>query len=318
MATMMARRRELLLLPWVGRSMRAAAGETHVFKRTGQCELAADVFRAPAEGPRPVIVWIHGGALISGTRHHLRSSRGWQLQRYLDAGFTVVTIDYRLAPETRIDGILEDVRDAIGWVRREAPRLGIDGSRLALAGHSAGGYLTLQMAWSVRPAPRAACSFYGYGDIVGDWYSKPDPFYNKQPKVSEAQAMAVVGKTEIAEPPPGDKRGIFYLYARQNGLWPKLVTGKDPATEAAAFRKWCPVRNVSGRYPPTILLHGDRDTDVPHEMSVEMAAALKRHGVAHELALLPGLGHSFDRPADDPTVSGAFDRAVRFLVKHTR
>jgi hypothetical protein len=57
-------------------------------------------------------------APADGTRDSLRSSRPAQLKRYLDAGFPVATMDYRLASETRIDGILEDVREGIAWVRR--------------------------------------------------------------------------------------------------------------------------------------------------------------------------------------------------------
>lgn len=316
MVPLMTGRREFLLLPWMCMGQGPpAAPETRLFKRTAGCELKADVYRGSGSGARPVIVWIHGGALIMGAR---TSIRPWQLQRYLDSGFTVVAIDYRLAPETRIDGILEDVRDGIAWVRKEGAALGIDPQRLALVGHSAGGYLTLQMAWSVRPAPRAVAAFYGYGDIAGDWYSKPDPFYNRQPKVSQADALASVGKAEVAEPPSGNQRGRYYLYARQNGLWPKLITGHDPATEPKAFDAYCPVRHVSRRYPPAILLHGQEDTDVPHQQSVDMVAELKRHGVAHEFVSLPGLGHGFDRSMDDRAAAEAFDRALQFLIARTR
>ena len=68
-------------------------------------------------------------------------------------------------------------------------------------------------------------SFWGYGDIAGPWYSRPDEFYRRQPLVSEADARAAVGTKEIAAPPEGNRRSRFYLYCRQNGLWPKEVAG---------------------------------------------------------------------------------------------
>src|SRR6266403_693076 len=104
---------------------------------------------------------------------------------------------------------------------------------------------------------------------------------------------AAAGTKEIAE---GNVkgRGDFYMYCRQNGLWPKEVVGHDPAKEPRAFDRFCPVRNVTKDYPPTLLLHGDNDTDVPHQQSVDMAAELKRVGVVHEFLSIKGGGHGFD------------------------
>ena len=206
-----------------------------------------------------------------------------QRKRYLDAGHVVVSIDYRLAPETKLAGIIEDLRDAIGWVRSKGPELyEIDPKRVAVVGHSAGGYLTLMAGIAVEPRPQALVAFYGYGDVDGDWYAKPDPFYRKaRPLVTREDAYRAVGTKEIAE---GDVkgRGEFYLYCRQNGLWPRLVVGLDPVRQPREFDRFCPVRNVTGDYPPTLLLHGDQDTDVPHQQSAAMAAALKRAGVVHD------------------------------------
>ena len=72
----------------------------------------------------------------------------------------------------------------------------------------------------VEPRPVALVSFWGYGDIAGDWYARPDEFYRQQPLVAETEARAAVGKTVIAEPAAGSRRDRFYLYCRQNGLWP--------------------------------------------------------------------------------------------------
>ncbi len=289
--------------------------QTVTYRRLGSLAISADVFRPPSRGPHPVLLWIHGGALVFGDRGMLPLE---QRERYLRAGLAVVSIDYRLAPETKLGGILEDLDAAHAWLRRDGPSLGLDPTRLVVVGHSAGGYLGLMTGIRFHPRPRAIVSFYGYGDVAGPWYSRPDPGYLSEPAVSPEEANRAVGKEPLAQGDE-DRRFVFYRYARQRGLWPQLVVGHDPDLEPRAFDPLCPIRNVTPDFPPTLLLHGDRDADVPYERSVEMARALQAAGVAHELVTLTGLGHVFDLeepgPAD-PAVQRAFDRVVAFVTRH--
>jgi acetyl esterase/lipase len=289
---------------------------TYCYKQVGDCKIHADVYRLTASANCPALVWVHGGALISGNRANLPPL---QLQKYLNAGFNVISIDYRLAPETKLKFILEDLRDAFEWVRQRGPELaGIDPERLAVVGHSAGAYLALMSGVCVKPRPKAIVSFYGYGDIAGEWYSRPDPFYCQKPPVPKDEASAAVGHGVISET-TAPERFRFYLYCRQNGLWPREVAGHDPDKESKAFDPFCPVRNVTKEYPPTLLLHGDKDTDVPYEQSVLMAKALERHQVEHQLVTLANRGHGFDggrKAAEDPVIAETFDRVVAFLKKH--
>jgi acetyl esterase/lipase len=289
--------------------------KTYTYKTVGELPIKADVYRLPGDDVRPALVWIHGGALIIGQRGGPNLA---QRKRYLDAGHVIISIDYRLAPETKIQGIIEDVRDAIEWVRTEGSELyKVDPKRVGVVGHSAGGYLTLMAGFAVEPPPQALVAFYGYGDVDGDWYAKPDPYYRKtRPLVSKEDAYKAIGTKEIAE---GNVTGRqdFYLYCRQNGLWPKEVVGHDPAKQPREFDRYCPVRNVTKNYPPTLLLHGDNDTDVPHQQSVAMAAELKRAGVVHDFISIKGGEHGFDaKGMQDANVSAAFDKIEMFLKKH--
>ena len=295
----------------VARAGKDAAPKTYTYKTVGDLPIMADVYRLPGDEVRPVIVWIHGGALISGTRNGPNPE---QRKRYLNAGYVIVSIDYRLAPETKLKEIIEDVQDAFKWVRTKGPELyKIDPKRVAVIGHSAGGYLTLMTGFAVEPRPQALIPFYGYGDIDGDWYAKPDPFYRKQPIVSKEEAYKLVDMKERTS----GGRGKFYLYCRQNGLWPKEVVGHDPVKEPRAFDRFCPVRNVTKDYPPTLLLHGDNDTDVPHQQSVDMAKELKSKGVPHEFISIKNGSHGFDgKGAKDPQVAAAFDQVMAFLKRH--
>jgi len=236
-----------------------------------------------------------------------------QADKYLHAAYTVIAIDYRLAPQAKLPQIIEDLEDAYQWVRADGPKLfRIDPNRIAVVGPSAGGYLALMAGFVLAPRPKAVVSFYGYGDISGAWYSRPDPFSNQQPAVPKEKAWQAVGTRPIAED-PDMSRWPFYQYTRQQGRWPIEVVGHDPDTEPGIFDPLCPLRNVTEDYPPTLLLHGDHDTDIPFEQSVLMARELERHGIQHELIAMPGRGHGFDRDMADPVIAATFDRVLAFL-----
>ena len=97
-----------------------APARTYVYKRVADLEIRADVYNGAGDPIRPVAVWIHGGALIMGRRQNVPQRLKDQLIR---AGFVVVSIDYRLAPETKLPAILEDVEGAFDWIRRRGPAL---------------------------------------------------------------------------------------------------------------------------------------------------------------------------------------------------
>ena len=70
------------------------AKATYTFKTAGECEIRADVYTRPGLVNRPAILWLHGGALILGSREMIPPQ---QVDLYLDAGYTVIAADYRLA-----------------------------------------------------------------------------------------------------------------------------------------------------------------------------------------------------------------------------
>lgn len=302
-----------LVLPRASRGQDDQATKTYIYKSAAGCEIQADVRSAAVTAKRPVILWIHGGALIMGSRSGVPAFLRAMVR---DPGYTLVSIDYRLAPETKLPAIIEDIQDAHRWLRTDGPRLfAADPDRIAVVGGSAGGYLTLMSGFCFDPSPRALVSFYGYGDIAGAWYSRPDPFYSKQPAVTKEEAYATVGGEPVTSGATGKNRGRFYLYCRQQGLWPKEVAGHDPDTEATWFDRYCPIRNVTKAYPPTLLIHGTDDSDVPYEQSKTMAAKLAEVGVEHELLTVPGAGHGLS--GIPSTEVGRIDnRAAAFLERH--
>jgi acetyl esterase/lipase len=289
---------------------------TYTYKTVGDCRINADIYPHPDGAAHAALVFIHGGCLIGGSRKDLNRR---QLDLYLSSGYSVISIDYRLAPETKLPGIIDDLVDAFQWITNPGPELAsIDPQRIGVIGHSAGGYLALMSGCCVVPRPKAIVSFYGYGDIIGDWYSKPDSFYCQHPMVSEEESGRHVIGPVISEHYEGRGKEQFYLYCRQNGLWPLEVGGHDPIDEASFFTPYCSIQNIADDYPPTLLLHGDDDTDVPYEQSVDMDRKLTEHGLIHDFITMPGRGHGFDGNMDDPIVKSAFDKVLAFLDMHVK
>lgn len=288
---------------------------TFTYKKTGALEIKADVLRVDDGRLRPACVWIHGGALMKGHREKLNQPA----LQFLEAGYVVVSIDYRLAPESKLPDILQDVTDACAWVREEGERLfKAKTQKIAVAGGSAGGYLALSAGFLVDPPPAAVVSIFGFGELVGKWCTSPsiDPSHYETGISGEEAARLVPGAPVADERDRKYDIRPYYNYYRQQGTWPYHLTGWDPLAEPEKFYPYLPARNVTNQYPPTMLIHGEVDPDVPVEQSRNMAREFGKHGVPHELIVIPGAEHGL-RGGDTEQVERAYRTAVRFVERFT-
>lgn len=285
----------------------------YTYKTVQNREIKASVYRLPGDEIRPAILWIHGGALVYGNRKQLERFARWELVKYLEAGLVVVSIDYRLAPETKQPDIVRDVEDAYVWIRDKGPdEFFIDSNRVAVIGHSAGARLAMLVGFRVEPRPKALVSFYGQSGIL----TKNQPPVHSQ-TVTRKDAFAAIGDSVITEAPMPSEREKFVRYCNQNSIYYKEVLGFDPWDQPERYKPFCAIRNVDAEYPPTMLLHGDQDRDTAYENSVRMAEVLNRHGVVHDFKTLRGYGHGFDGiRKDEPDVQAAFRAVLRFLGEH--
>jgi acetyl esterase/lipase len=283
----------------------------HDYKIVAGKPLRAYVYKQPGDAVRPAIISLHPGALMMGSPQMKVLDSGKPVQgkaKFIEQGYAVVSLEYRLAPNARLPEIIDDLRDGYAWVHDKGPAaIKIDPSRIGVMGTSAGGYLALMSGTCVTPRPRFLIAISGYGDITGDWYAKPDPFYRQRPLVTEKQAFRPGAGSEL------------YLYCRQNGLWPKVLTGHDPATEPEWFKPYCPVQNITADYPPTLLLHGDQDSDVPYDQSAQMDKELTAKGVEHLFILNRGAGHGIlaFNPNNNVEFNKLYDRLIDFANRHS-
>lgn len=309
-----------LVLAWLAVTMLAwhaeaeVVKETVTYKRVDGLDIKADVFHDGATKPRPAVVWIHGGGVINGHRESVSS----QVREFATSnGYVLVSLDYRLAPESKLPEVVSDIEDAFRWLRGEgAARFGIDPNRIAVSGGSAGGFITLIAGFRVKPAPRVLLSFWGYGETLSDWATKPSPHPRHNAKKITEEEFA----KQIGGPPVSDSRlrktdGVtIYLYGRQTGKWGELITGADPLREPEKITPFLPLKNVSASYPPTVLIHGTADTDVPFEQSQLMAREFEKHSVPYQLHAITNGEHGLGG-GDPEQIKDAYRKAFEFVKR---
>ena len=235
----------------------------------------------------------------------------------LTAGYAFASIDYRLAPETKLKSIISDLEDAFSWLQRNAAKLNVAPGKTAVLGGSAGGYLTLTSGFRAKPRPQALVSFWGYGDLIGDWYSTP----SKHARHHRSKLSAAKAYQQVKGPPISDSRhrpgdgGAFYQFCRQQGRWPYEVSGVDPAKNPDYFKAFMPLAHITKDYPPTLMIHGTSDTDVPYEQSALMRDAFQQQNVKHRLITIEDGEHGLSG-GDRDAIEDAYAAVVPFLNKH--
>lgn len=230
-----------------------------VFGTGGGRELRCDVYRPPApSGPAPGVLLVHGGSWRHGDRTQLRGY-GILLGR---AGYVCVAPEYRLLPEAPWPAQIHDVKAALRWMRANAAELGIDPSRIAVEGNSAGAHLALLAAGTP-----------GMADFEGEGGNPDEP-------TDVTAAIGVYAPTLFSH--GEQRRGAITLAAL-------VEVGSAEAASAAS-----PLNHVSPAFPPTLLIHGTDDELVPVHASLVMYEALADAGVPAELHLYAEQLHAFD------------------------
>ncbi|MGI5488405.1 alpha/beta hydrolase fold domain-containing protein [Microtetraspora malaysiensis] len=251
---------------------------TVTYARIGGSELLLDVWRprSPVEKLGPAVVLVHGGSWTKGRRSMTPRWDEWLTEH----GATVFDIDYRLAPPATWTQAPGDVRCAVGWVRRNAVRYGVDAGRIALMGMSAGGHLALLAA-------------YTSGDTVGENAFPPSC------ETGDTSVSAVVSlygpydlacSYDLAVPwwaakwlSDGEGRGMVLDFI-----------GGSPEKERAAYKTASPITYLRADVPPTLSVQGGHD-QIEYPDDGRRAARLAHEaGASHRYVEIGYACHAFD------------------------
>ncbi len=259
-----------------------------VYHTAGGHELTMDIYTPTgADGPVPVLVYYHGGGWVIGNR-----TQGSLLTLpYLEKGFAVANITYRLEDQALAPAAVVDALCALRFVVQNAESLGIDPDRVVTSGHSAGGHLAMIVAMLPDDT-----------DYANECTTLRELFDNTLDTIRPAAVVNWYGIADVNDLLVEPNRA---LYAEQ---W---IGGQLDGEDIA--RSVSPLTYVRSGLPPVITIHGDADPVVPHEHATRMKAALDGAGVPNEMITVPEGGHGgFSLEAD----AAHYARIWAFLEKH--
>lgn len=240
-----------------------------------------------AKGALPCIVHIHGGGYVIGS---VDAQEPQHRDMVATLGCVIVTVDYRLAPETVFPGAIEDCYAALCWVFANTAALGVDPSRIGLMGESAGGGLAASLALLTRDrgGPRPAFQHLIYPMLDDRTCSRPDPH---------------------------PFAGEYNWTAHNNRFGWAAILGVEPGSEGVSPYAAAARADDLADLPPAYVATGGLDLFV--EEDLEYARRLLRSGVPVELHVYPGGFHGFDfDPAADVSARARRDSMAalsRFL-----
>ncbi|MEO5720533.1 MAG: alpha/beta hydrolase [Chthoniobacterales bacterium] len=248
----------------------------HVYAPGGSQGLKLDLYRArDVSSPEPIILMIHGGGWNTGSKAQIPA-----LNRYLARQhYTVASINYRHAPESRFPAAVEDAFQAIAYLKANAAALNLDATRVVVIGRSAGGQIALSVAYAGRePTIRGVVAFYAPSDLVLG-YEHP----------SRRWVL--------------DSRKVLESY----------LDG-TPAQKPELYASASPINFVNANTPTTLLVHGNLDPMVWPEQSVRLAARLKENRRPYFHLYLPWGTHGCDANLNGPSGQLSVYAVDRFLA----
>jgi len=263
----------------------------------GGADTTMDVFTpASASGPLPTVVWIHGGAWISGEKENVDP----YLRILAGEGYTTIGLNYTIGPEGVYPLAVHQLNDALAYIDEHAAELGVDPDQIVLAGDSAGGQLASQMATLITNPE--------YAEIMG-----------VSPALKAEQVAATVLNCGVYDLSAlADLDGVAG-WGFKSAMW--AYSGTKTWAEDSTGATMSTIDWVNADFPPTYISGGNGD-GLTWLQSIPMAKRLEALGVdvttlfwpaPHE----PALPHEYQFHLDMPDARTALQKTIDFLDAHT-
>jgi acetyl esterase/lipase len=219
-----------------------------------------------ASGKRPAILFIHGGGWVGGRKENVVANF---CLPFLQKGFVVANVEYRLAKSALAPAAVTDVLKAAEWFHKNADKYGVDPRKIVVSGDSAGGHLALMVGFTPRGAKlgpeskvAAVVNFYGITDVM-----------------------------DVLEGPNMKQYAVGWL--------PDSVPDRRELA-----RRVSPQNYVRKKLPPSLTIHGGEDPTVPYEHGVVMVKMMRDIGNDAELYSVPKGKHGdfLKDPVEGPQV----------------
>ncbi len=259
-----------------------------------------DIYRpeAAVEAALPTIVWVHGGGFVTGTKNGMDT----YLDHIAAAGFTVVAVEYTVAPNAQYPRPVQQVTRAVDFLVTHAQEYGVDPDQMVLAGDSAGAHIAAQTAMAIAQP--------GYSEDAGlDLPELSDIQAN-----SDLQATVLYsGAFDMTLMKSSEGMGRWMV---QTMLW--AYTGsKDPASDP--HLEWASLpQHVDSDFPSSFISTGPADPLLSHSES--MADHLEAQGVQVDTLWFPDapdtIGHEYQMDLRTPQAKESMKALLAFLRTH--
>ena len=223
--------------------------------------------------PRPGVIVFHGGGWIHSGKETVYTSL---CLPYLEHGFVVANVEYRVASQATAPAAVTDALDATRWFFKHAKQYNVDPKRIVVTGGSAGGHLALMVGMTPKSAHLGPVS----------------------PMAAVIDGYGITDAVELLAGP-------------HHQSWDTDWIPAGPARVELA-QKVPPMTYVRHNLPPIFIAQGADDPTVPPEQSVRLHNALDMDGVPNQLEIIPNAKHGFERPQWDDLDIKIFD----FLKAH--
>jgi acetyl esterase/lipase len=291
-------------------------------------KLLCDIWQPP-ENVTPsglAFIYLHGSAFYIldkdyGTRPLFR--------HFAAQGHVIMDVAYRLAPETDLMGMAQDVKRAIVWMREKAGTYGVRPDRIVLGGGSAGGHLALLAAYTANdpkftPAELegkdtnvcAVISLYGTSDLAALYYHTRQHLTTRTIPGTPKKVVPIKMPGWMIKSIGKDLHRLGFDKGFENAGTLAQLLGGHPDECPERYAQFSPVTHIHQDCPPTLLVHGEHDIMAPVLATRRLYNRLSQSHVPVVLHILPQTDHGFDLalPKISPAAHNAIYDVERFLA----